>query len=131
MDLVREQKKRIVEDKGNGITNSTRSFPNGWQSTVKGNKTVVYQRKYREHSDYRIVEIGKKYEKCPVDLTRLVVPQNPVKAQQPTLVWKLNNNRLIGPVGRVFANGPWDRGSILGRVIPKTLRKNRTWYLLA
>ena len=27
---------------------------------------------------------------------------------------------LIGLEGRVFANGPGDRGSILGRVIPKT-----------
>ena len=31
-------------------------------------------------------------------------------------------NRLIGPVGRVFANSPVDLGSIPGRVIPKTLR---------
>ena len=30
------------------------------------------------------------------------------------------DNRLISPVGRVFANGPGDRGSIPGRVIPKT-----------
>ena len=29
--------------------------------------------------------------------------------------------RLIGLVGRVFANGPADLGSIPGRVIPKTL----------
>ena len=29
-------------------------------------------------------------------------------------------NRLIGLVGRVFANGPGDRGSIPSRVIPKT-----------
>ena len=28
----------------------------------------------------------------------------------------------IGPVGRVFANGPRDRGSIPGRVIPKTFK---------
>ena len=28
-------------------------------------------------------------------------------------------NRLIGPVGRVFANGPGDLGSIPGRVISK------------
>ena len=32
------------------------------------------------------------------------------------------NNRLIGLVGWVFANGPGDRGSILGHVIPKTLK---------
>ena len=29
-------------------------------------------------------------------------------------------NRLISLVGRVFANGPGDQGSIPGRVIPKT-----------
>ena len=29
---------------------------------------------------------------------------------------------LIGSVGRVFANDPGDRGSIPGRVIPKTLK---------
>ena len=31
-------------------------------------------------------------------------------------------NRLIGLVGRVFANGPGNLGSILGRFIPKTLK---------
>ena len=31
-------------------------------------------------------------------------------------------NRLIGLVGRVFANGLGDLGSILGRVIPKTFK---------
>ena len=31
-------------------------------------------------------------------------------------------NRLIGLVGRVFANGPGDLGSIPGRVIPKSLK---------
>ena len=30
--------------------------------------------------------------------------------------------RLIGLVGRVFANGPGDLGSIPDRVIPKTLK---------
>ena len=34
----------------------------------------------------------------------------------------LVDNRLIGRVGRVFANGPGDLGSIPGRVIPKTLK---------
>ena len=38
--------------------------------------------------------------------------------------------RFIGLVGRVFANGLGDQGSIQGRVIPKTL-KNGTWDLLA
>ena len=28
--------------------------------------------------------------------------------------------RLIGLVGRVFANGPGDQDSVLGRIIPKT-----------
>ena len=32
-------------------------------------------------------------------------------------------NRLIGLVGRVFANGPGDMSSIPGVVIPKTLKK--------
>ena len=31
-------------------------------------------------------------------------------------------NRLIGLVGRVFANGPGDLGSIPRHVIPKTLK---------
>ena len=31
-------------------------------------------------------------------------------------------NRLIGPVGRVFANDPGDLGSIPGCIIPKTLK---------
>ena len=31
-------------------------------------------------------------------------------------------HRLIGPVGRVFANGPGDLGSMPGRVIPNTLK---------
>ena len=30
-------------------------------------------------------------------------------------------NRLIGRVGRVFANGPGDRSSVPGRVIPNML----------
>ena len=34
-----------------------------------------------------------------------------------------HTHRLIGPVGRVFANGPGDLGSIPGRVIPKTLKR--------
>ena len=34
----------------------------------------------------------------------------------------ISTNRLIGLVGRVFANGPVDLGSIPGRVIPKTLK---------
>ena len=31
-------------------------------------------------------------------------------------------NWLIGQMGRVFANGPGDQGSIPGCVIPKTLK---------
>ena len=33
-----------------------------------------------------------------------------------------NYNQLIGQLGRVFANGLGDLGSILSRVIPKTLK---------
>ena len=35
-------------------------------------------------------------------------------------------NRLVGLVGRVFANGPRDQSSISGRVLPYSL-KNGTW----
>ena len=34
----------------------------------------------------------------------------------------VDNNRLIGQVGRVFANCPGDLGSIPGRIIQKTLK---------
>ena len=37
-------------------------------------------------------------------------------------IWHLSRVRLIGQVGRVFANGPGDLDSIPGRVIPKTLK---------
>ena len=37
-----------------------------------------------------------------------------------TFYFKLN--QLIGLVGRLFANGPGDLGSISRRVIPKTLK---------
>ena len=40
------------------------------------------------------------------------------------------NNQLIGIMGRVFANGPADLGSIPGRVIPKTLKMVLDTYLL-
>ena len=33
-----------------------------------------------------------------------------------------HNNNIYRLVGRVFLNGPEDLGSILGRVIPKTLK---------
>ena len=41
------------------------------------------------------------------------------------ICWELCNkmwqiNRTLSPKSRVFANGPEDRGSIPGRVIPKT-----------
>ena len=35
---------------------------------------------------------------------------------------KYNQYRIIGLVGRVFAHGPGELGSIPGRVIPKTLK---------
>ena len=38
--------------------------------------------------------------------------------------------RLIGLVGRVFANGPGDLGSIPGCLIPKTLKMVLDTYLL-
>ena len=38
--------------------------------------------------------------------------------------------RLIGTVGRVFANGPGDLGPIPGRVIPKTLKMVRDTFFV-
>ena len=38
--------------------------------------------------------------------------------------------QLIGLVGRVFANGPRDLGSIPGHVIPKTLKMVLDTFLL-
>ena len=38
----------------------------------------------------------------------------------------MNIHLIIGQVGRVFANGPGDLGSIPGRVMPKTQK----WYLI-
>ena len=35
----------------------------------------------------------------------------------------------IGLISRVFTNGPGDRGSIPGRVIPK-FKKKKKWYLM-
>ena len=40
------------------------------------------------------------------------------------------SNWLIGLVGRVFANGPGNLGSIPGGVIPKTLKMVLDAYLL-
>ncbi len=37
---------------------------------------------------------------------------------------------FIGQAGRVFANGPVDRGSIPGRVIPKTFKMVLDTFLL-
>ena len=34
----------------------------------------------------------------------------------------VKTEQIIGPVGRVFANGPGDRGSIPVHIIPKTLK---------
>ena len=43
------------------------------------------------------------------------------------LIPQLKPVQLIGLVGRVFTNGPGDRGSIPGQDIPKTFKK---WYLI-
>ena len=38
------------------------------------------------------------------------------------IVWNRTVYRLIGQVGRVFANGPRNLGSVPGRIIPKTFK---------
>ena len=47
----------------------------------------------------------------------LFLPINPICRSNRSVY-----NRLIGPVDRVFANGPGDLGSIPFRAIPKTLK---------
>ena len=39
-------------------------------------------------------------------------------------------DKYIHHIGRVFANGPWNLGSIPGRVIPKTLKIVLDTFLL-
>ena len=68
------------------------------------------------------------YEKQIVRLNNIVQIVWLIFTKEQLLISTLN--RLIGPVGRVFATSPGDRGSILVRVIPKTI-KNGTWYLQA
>ena len=46
----------------------------------------------------------------------------PVRVPSMSQVELFNLNWIISLVGRVFANGPEDLGSILGCVIPKTLK---------
>ena len=45
-------------------------------------------------------------------------------------IYNNNKDRLIGLGGTVFANDPGDLGSILGRVIPKTLKMELDTSLL-
>ena len=52
-----------------------------------------------------------------VHLRKLIVVSSLFDSPMGCSAW---NYLLIGLVGRVFANGPGDRGSISGRVIPKT-----------
>ena len=49
--------------------------------------------------------------------------------QYQLLLSNTNKNQAIGLMSRVFANGPGDRGSIPGWVIPKT--QNGTWCHLS
>ena len=48
-----------------------------------------------------------------------------IKGKNPEKITKVSNftfNRVIGRLGRVFANGPGDLGSIPSRLLPKTLK---------
>ena len=51
-------------------------------------RTIIYQKKNRNHSEDKIVEIGWNTEKCPGDLKSLVITKIPGKSHQLTLVWK-------------------------------------------
>ena len=60
---------------------------------------------------------------CSIYVLQDVVFHIAIQVAQRCLKLKmLCPNRLIGLVGRVFANGPGDLASIPGRVIPKTLK---------
>ena len=45
-----------------------------------------------------------------------------MQAREQLYILRRLTTRFIGQVGRVFANGPGDQGSIPGRVISKTLK---------
>ena len=67
-----------------------------------------------------------KWVRTPVLLLRLVSDKYSRERYEPPYPpsYGLNSTTtvLIGQVGRVFANGPGDLGSIPGHVIPKTLK---------
>ena len=59
------------------------------------------------------------------DWVKLCVESNYTLNQNtkiPSASYIMEEFRFIGLVGRVFANGPGDLGSIPGRIIPKTLK---------
>ena len=49
------------------------------------------------------------------------------KIYKSSIIYNYNtiNNRVLGIMARVFANGPGDRGSIPGQAIPKTFKRVR------
>ena len=61
---------------------------------------------------------GIKYHFCVFSMTRTVI--------EPRFLGPLAKALTIMPKGSVFANGPGNRSSIPGRVIPKTQK----WYLI-
>ena len=65
-------------------------------------------------------------QQCPTCLVRLILIDFVMGGRWPYsccfVGCCLHCSQLIGQVGRVFANGPRDLGSIQGRVISKTLK---------
>ena len=57
----------------------------------------------------------------------ILISACPLSPLQNVFMSNLIRCEVIGIIVRVFANGPGDLGSILGRVIPKTQKK---WYLI-
>ena len=68
----------------------------------------------------RLFKSEKKMHTCHIKFHLILLPT----LQLPSVT--ISNIWLIGLVGRVFANGRGNRGSILGRIISKTLK----WYLM-
>ena len=78
--------KKAVEHEGYNDNNCNWRAWNGSQSLAKGSRGVCNQRTNRDKPNYSIAEIGQNTGKCPGDLRRLAVTQNPVKDYQLTLV---------------------------------------------
>ena len=83
-------------------------------------KVVIYLQKLYHFCDIMMMaEEGAKSTWEPINYVRLISRFRP---DIMTSIRQLEKNKSFCRVGRVFTNGPGDRGSIPGRVIPKTFK---------